>query len=377
MTTPESVGKPERRARSCVGAGNVVLPLDERARTVAILISPRRWRRVGRFLSGAGPLGVRARLRLLRRLLVPRSGDERIDLDLPAPVAGFDLGRRRGRGLRLFDLSDGTVALVAAENARFAEELRGVELASRLGIGPRLIDYDTDGRWLREELLDGLDLWGRNRAQIELEPAAGRRLAEELLVPLWSAAPPCWTPTDEYADRIVGAISEDLAVLEATRSSSNTHTRLVHMARRTRRELGSLSASAAGSLPLVWSHGGVNSTSMVEARGRLHLVDWENADLRPPTSDAWHAVARWYRLRAPHFDETDASRALAFMDATRSAVLESKLAWREALAHALEPTPENLRVWALAALHRRVRRGSAAKTDLWLVAIDGMLRLGR
>ena len=374
MTPPESVGTSDRRARRCVGAGHVVLPLDERARTVAVLISPRRWRRVGRFLSAAGPLGVRARLRLLRRLLVPRSGDERIELDLPAPVADFDVGRRRSRGLRLFDLSGGTVALVADENARFADELRGVELASRLGIGPRLIDYDTDRRWLREELLDGLDLWGRNRAQIELEPATGRRLAEELLVPLWSAAPPCWTSTDEYADRIVGAISEELAEAEAMRSSSDIR---LERARRIRRELASLSALAAGSVPLVWSHGAVNSSSMVEVRGRLQLVDWENADLRPPTSDAWHAVARWYRLRAPHFDETDASRALAFIDATRSAVLESKLAWREALAHALEPTPENLRVWALAALHRRVRRGSAAKTNLWLAAIDGMLRLGR
>jgi hypothetical protein len=384
LAASASVGASDRRSRYCVGAGHVVLPLDQRGRTVANLISPRHWRRVGRFLSMARPLDVLSRLRLIRRVLVPRSGDERIELDLPAPVASFDVGRRGSRGLRLFDLSGGTVALVADEHARFTDELRGVQLASRQAIGPRLIDYDTDGRWLREELLDGLDLLGRNRSQIELEPAAARRLVNELLVPLWSVAPPHWTSTIDYADRIVDAISEDLVEGQTMQSSSDTR---LDLARRIRSELVSLS-SHAGSVPLVWSHGSLNPTSIVEVRGRLHLVDWENADLRPPTGDAWHAVARWFRLRHPHFDQTDATRALAFIDATQSAVLESKLAWREALSHALEPTPENLRVWALAALRRRVRRATQrarsgkaapvpAKPDLWLIAIDRMLRLGR
>jgi hypothetical protein len=377
------------RARRCTGIerGRPLLPLDERGRTVGILLSPRSWRRVARFLSGNTSLSTAGRARLVRRLLLPRRMDERMDVTLPAPIAGFDIGRRGSRGLRLFDLSRGTVALFAYDEDQFVRELRGVQLGSKLGIGPRLIDHDVEDRWLREELLPGLDLRSGNRRLLELQPDAATRLVCDLLVPLWSEEGGRATPTRELADRLLAEIIADLGAPAAESGSSDARLDWAH---RLRNELVSLPETASSIVPIVWSHGAVNSKSMLEVDGRLRLVDWENADLRPVTSDAWHLVARWYRRRGPAINETDRSRALGFMETVRSKVLELRPEWRDEIASALEPTAHNLRVWALAALRRRARKDAeeqgtvaesphaaarSSETDRWLEAFDRMLRI--
>lgn len=360
----------------CIRLGKLLYRVDgPRARAVKVFLGRRHRSQVSKLVSPfeTSPVGIRWRLGLLRRVLgTPVDAASRLTISIPAPVAEFDFGRVRHRGMRLFDIRSRCVTRIG-DPAAIASEARALADAARLGVAPSLLRADPKSGWLMEELVDGIDLPSAFGESLDYGADLMSELMTKVVLPLWfdPEDPVEWRLIDDEVDRMLAGIR-----LHASRMPDHEAAGWTELGESLRQAIrrAERSASATRSVPIAFSHGDLSPANVVTVPGRGWVaIDWEFADRRVAIFDPYFFALGGGRRPPPEAAAWERRTTQLLASVSR----DRRTARSQELFGALRPNRSNLLLWCLAYLHRTlVFRWPDVHLDTTRAKFEGVLNLG-